>query len=57
MKKKIFFITGGTGSFAKKFIQYLLKKKLAKKIIIFSRDEFKQFIMQENEIIKKINQY
>ncbi len=53
MKKKIFFITGGPGSFAKKFIQYLLKKKLAKKIIIFSRDEFKQFIMQENEIIKK----
>ena len=27
MRKKIFFITGGTGSFAKKFVEYLLKKK------------------------------
>ena len=51
--KKTYFITGGTGSFAKKFIEHLLIKKLAKKITIFSRDEFKQFIMKENEIIKK----
>lgn len=51
--KKNYFITGGTGSFAKKFIEKLLKKKLAKKIIIFSRDEYKQMIMQEVPIIKK----
>ena len=51
--KKTYFITGGTGSFAKKFVEHLLKKNLAKKIIIFSRDEFKQFIMQENDLIKK----
>ena len=34
--KKNYFITGGTGSFAKKFIQSLIKKKIANKIIIFS---------------------
>lgn len=51
--KKTYFITGGTGSFAKKFIEYLLKNKLAKKIIIYSRDEYKQFLLNENELIKK----
>ena len=51
--KKTFFITGGTGSFAKNFIGHLLKNKLAKKIIIFSRDEYKQFLMKEDELIKK----
>ena len=28
-KKKNYFITGGTGSFAKKFVEHLLKNKLA----------------------------
>ena len=51
--KKTYFITGGTGSFAKKFIKNLLIKKLAKKIIIFSRDEYKQFVMKEDDLIKK----
>ncbi len=51
--KKTYFITGGTGSFAKRFIQYLLEKKMAKKIIIFSRDEYKQFVMKEDDLIKK----
>ena len=51
--KKTYFITGGTGSFAKRFVQYLLEKKMAKKIIIFSRDEYKQFIMKEDDLIKK----
>jgi UDP-N-acetylglucosamine 4,6-dehydratase len=37
-------ITGGTGSFGIAFVNYLLKNKVPlKKIIIFSRDEFKQF--------------
>ena len=41
--KQIFLITGGTGSFGKEAINFLLKKKSnIKKIIIFSRDEFKQ---------------
>ena len=51
--KKHFFITGGTGSFAKKFVQLVLQKNLAKKITIFSRDEFKQMVMKELPLIKK----
>ncbi|MDC0198391.1 UDP-N-acetylglucosamine 4,6-dehydratase (inverting) [Candidatus Thioglobus sp.] len=40
-------ITGGTGSFGKKYVQILLEKYKPKKIIIFSRDELKQFEMQQ----------
>ena len=50
--KKNYFITGGTGSFAKKFVSLLIKKKLAKKIIIFSRDEYKQSVMKELAFVK-----
>lgn len=53
MTKQTYFITGGTGSFSKEFIKYLLLKNLAKKIIIFSRDEYKQEKMREIPIIKK----
>ena len=45
--KKSILITGGTGSFGKNFIQLLLKKYKPKKIIIFSRDEMKQFEMAQ----------
>ena len=45
--KKTYFITGGTGSFGKKFSELLVNRKLAKKIIIFSRDEYKQLNMQQ----------
>jgi len=40
-------ITGGTGSFGKKYVQVILEKYKPKKIIIFSRDELKQFEMQQ----------
>lgn len=40
-------ITGGTGSFGRKFIDTLLKQHKPKKIIIFSRDELKQFEMKQ----------
>jgi len=40
-------ITGGTGSFGKKFIEILLAKYKPKKVIVFSRDELKQFEMQQ----------
>ena len=51
---KIIFITGGTGSFGKKFIKIILKKFNPKKIIIYSRDELKQFEMQNSpEFFKK----
>jgi UDP-N-acetylglucosamine 4,6-dehydratase len=39
-------ITGGTGSFGKKAVETLLSRYKPKKIIIFSRDEYKQFVMQ-----------
>lgn len=44
---KSIFITGGTGSFGKQFVSYLLEKFSPKKIIIYSRDELKQFEMQQ----------
>ena len=47
-KNKTILITGGTGSFGQKFTKTILKKFKPKKIIIFSRDELKQFDMQEN---------
>jgi UDP-N-acetylglucosamine 4,6-dehydratase len=40
-------ITGGTGSFGKKMVETLLRRYRPKKIIIFSRDEYKQFVMQQ----------
>ena len=53
LKNKTILITGATGSFGRTFTDYLLKNnKEIKKIIIFSRDELKQFQMQ-NEINKK----
>lgn len=39
-------ITGGTGSFGKHFVRVLLNRYKPKKVIIFSRDELKQFEMQ-----------
>ena len=43
----VILITGGTGSFGKKYVEILLDKYKPKKIIIFSRDELKQFDMQQ----------
>ena len=40
---KVILVTGGTGSFGKKFLQMTLKEFNPKKIIIFSRDEMKQW--------------
>ena len=51
--KKNYFITGGTGSFAKKFIESLIEKNIANRIVIFSRDEYKQSILKEEEFVKK----
>jgi UDP-N-acetylglucosamine 4,6-dehydratase (inverting) len=46
-KNKTILITGGTGSFGKKFTETVLKKYNVRKIIIFSRDELKQSEMSE----------
>src|SRR3989339_2067380 len=44
---KTILITGGTGSFGKSFTKYLLDYSKAKKIIVFSRDEWKQLKMRQ----------
>ena len=47
-KKNSFLITGGTGSFGKAFVQKLIKsRKKISRLIIFSRDELKQFEMSK----------
>lgn len=43
---KTILITGGTGSFGNHFTDYVLQHYKPKKIIIYSRDEFKQFQMR-----------
>ena len=43
----VILITGGTGSFGQKYVQTILDKYRPKEIIIFSRDELKQFDMQQ----------
>lgn len=47
LKDKVILITGGTGSFGKNFVSHLLANTKAKKIIVFSRDEFKQSQMNK----------
>ncbi len=42
---KTILVTGGTGSFGNAFTQYVLENYEPKKIIIYSRDEYKQFVM------------
>ncbi len=47
LKGKTVLITGGTGSFGRNFAKYLLEHAELKKLIIFSRDEFKQSQMRQ----------
>lgn len=44
---KSILITGGTGSFGNRFISHLLRAYTPKKLIVYSRDELKQFEMQQ----------
>ena len=43
---KTVLLTGGTGSFGNAFTRYVLENYNPKKIIIYSRDEYKQFVMR-----------
>jgi len=47
LNNKTILITGGTGSFGKEFIKQTLKKFKPKKLIIFSRDELKQYELKK----------
>lgn len=51
LNNKTILITGGTGTFGKAFVSYVLEHYESKKLIIYSRDEFKQFLMK-NEFQK-----
>ena len=48
LDNKSILITGGTGSFGKKFVQTVLKRYKPKKLIIYSRDELKQYEMAQS---------
>lgn len=43
---KVVLLTGGTGSFGKRFTEVVLKRYNVRKLIIFSRDELKQYEMR-----------
>ncbi len=45
-KDKVILVTGGTGSFGKKFIELILKEYQPAKVIVYSRDELKQHEMR-----------
>jgi UDP-N-acetylglucosamine 4,6-dehydratase len=47
LNDKVVLVTGGTGSFGKKFTEIVLSRYSPRKLIIFSRDELKQFEMRE----------
>ncbi len=47
-RKKNILITGGTGSFGKNFVNKILSQHKPKKIIVYSRDELKQYQMMED---------
>ena len=47
LNNKTILVTGGTGSFGKCFTRYVLTHYQPKKIIIYSRDEFKQWLMAD----------
>jgi UDP-N-acetylglucosamine 4,6-dehydratase len=46
-KDKVVLVTGGTGSFGKKFTSVMLNEYKPKKLIVFSRDELKQHDMRQ----------
>jgi len=53
LNNKTILVTGGTGSFGKKFLETVLNDYSPRKLIIFSRDELKQYEMQQNPVFKK----
>ena len=53
LNDKSILITGGTGSFGKKFVEMIFEYYDPKRIVIYSRDEYKQFIMQ-HEFCQKL---
>ncbi len=46
LNDKVILVTGGTGSFGKKFLQMMFERYNPRKVIIYSRDEYKQSVMK-----------
>lgn len=49
---KTILVTGGTGSFGQRFCQLILNRFNLKKLIVLSRDEHKQYIMQRSPVFR-----
>ena len=47
INNKNILVTGGTGSFGSVFVEYLLENYKPRKVMVFSRDEQKQFLMEK----------
>ena len=52
LNNKSILITGGTGSFGKKFTERILNEYDPRRIVIYSRDEFKQDLMHKEFALK-----
>ena len=50
LDSKTVLVTGGTGSFGNAFIRHVLENYDPKKVIVYSRDEYKQFVMRNKFI-------
>ena len=48
LKDSVVLVTGGTGSFGRRFLKFALEKGGVRRIVVFSRDELKQFEMQQD---------
>ena len=47
-----FLVTGGTGSFGQRFVSTLLERHDIKRLVVYSRDELKQFEMAQSELFR-----
>jgi UDP-N-acetylglucosamine 4,6-dehydratase (inverting) len=47
LNNKVILITGGTGSFGKKFLETVFDRYTPRKVIVYSRDDYKQFELQQ----------
>jgi len=47
LNDKAVLVTGGTGSFGKHFVKTVIERYKPRRLVIFSRDELKQFEMQQ----------
>ena len=55
LNNKAILITGGTGSFGQKFIEMIFDRCSPSRVIIYSRDEFKQDMLRK-EFLSKLTE-